>query len=77
MAATYTDDGAAAEGVDASPAERHQTAAAPALIAVAPVESTSTPHVPGKWSGAAKLTLMLGACIAFWLLVTALIVWLV
>ena len=74
MTATYTDDQAAADaadrrGVKPAPMEFVMTSATPEL--------TSMPHVPGQWSGRAKLAFFLGVTIGFWGLVAGLIVWLV
>lgn len=76
MTATYTNDQAASDAIDGAGDGRRRTAA-PELIVAAPHEVTSTPDVPGKWSGSAKLKLILGACIGFWALVAAAVVWLV
>lgn len=74
MTATYTDDQVAKDG-DVSANARKRVAAD--LVMTAPPEVTSTPDVPGKWSGSAKLALILGGSVAFWAAVALLVIWIV
>lgn len=72
MTATYTDDQVAKDG-DVSADTRKRVAAD--LVMAAPPEVTSTPDIPGRWSGSAKLALILGGGLAFWGAVALLVVW--
>jgi hypothetical protein len=74
VTATYTEDQAVAGAPDRRGAK---PAAVEFVMTSATPELTSTPHVPGQWSGRSKLALFLGATIGFWGLVAGLVLWLV
>jgi hypothetical protein len=76
MTATYTDNQAGSEGLQGRSAKPGASRRDFVMTSSTP-ELTSTPDVPGKWSASAKLKLILGSCLAFWILMAAFVAWLV